>query len=1111
MGELEQLKQAIATLESQRSFLGDAVIDQALGPMKEKLAVLQSAREPEQQRKLATLLFMDIAGHTAMTRHLDPEDVMTIIDRSLARLAEPVQKHHGKVVRFQGDGFKAVFGLPVANEDDPVNAVRAGLEIQAVSRDIAVDIERDWGLSGFAVRVGIATGFILAGGGNEGEDAVVGEPVNLAARMESAAQPGTVLIAQQTYPHVRGVFDLEPQEPIVVKGFSDPIQVYRVSAVRPRSFRTRRRGVEGIETRMVGRQAELSALQEVYSKVHGQSERYFVTIIGEPGLGKSRLLSEFEIWLNTQPAVARVFRGRARLETQRTPYSLLRDIFSTEFKISDNDSEADANEKLERGISEIIGSEGKNLAPFIGHLIGFNYTNSPHLSGILDDAQQIRDRAFTSSFHIFQSVMQYRPVLILLEDIHWSDEGSLDFFEQLAQACQEFPLMIISAARKTLFEQHPDWSEEKNGYIRIDLAPLTELESQELVEEILRNLPVIPPGIHDLIVSRAEGNPFYVEEVIKMMIDDGVIIPEGERWQVNEEKFVQGKIPQTLTGVLQARLDGLPGMEQAILHRASVAGRIFWDDLTIHLSDEEDMEEAERVRQTDAVLNTLQGKELIFRRDYSAFSGTTEFIFKHAVLRDVAYERLLKRFRRIYHAQVARWLYEHSGERVGEYAGRIGEHFERAGETDKAAQWYARAGKQAQDTYVPEMALEYYQKAISFWEKPVGHGENQSIRKMDVYQGMGHVLNWLGRYNDAIEAFQSMAGEAESSGDMLMRARAWHGIAEAQMHKGDTRDAIESAAVEESLAKAAALESEMTKALWMKAWGSFRIGDVETAFSLARRVNALSQEQQDRDQMAHSLNLLGVLESVSGHFKESADAFEQALEIFRELGNRRRAMPLMNNLGVIMESKGEYEEALKRYQEALITAREIGNRDGEIVYLSNQGGVKVRLEQFAEAENDLRQVIQMVGTSGSDILPSAYSFLAKAYLGQEKTDEALDAAQRALALAEEMELQEDLGVAWRALGRVAAYLRKPVPVEIVYTDMPRTADADGCFAESERIFKEIEREDERARTLTVWAKYKLDLGDKKRGLPMWEEAKQIFTQLGARSEVERMENIYAKE
>lgn len=1111
MGELEQLKQAIATLESQRSFLGDTVIDQAVGPMKEKLAALQSAREPEQQRKLATLLFMDIAGHTAMTRHLDPEDVMTIIDRSLARLAGPVQKHHGRVVRFQGDGFKAVFGLPVANEDDPVNAVRAGLEILAESRDLAQEIERDWGLSGFAVRVGIATGWILAGGGNEGEDAVVGEPVNLAARMESSAQPGTVLIAQQTYPHVRGVFDLEPQDPILVKGFTDPIQVYRVSALRPRSFRTRRRGVEGIETRMVGRQSELRTLQEVYSKVYSQNERYFVTIVGEPGLGKSRLLSEFEIWLETQPAVPRVYRGRARLETQRTPYNLLRDILSTEFKISDNDSEADANEKLEKGITDISGSEGKNLAPFIGHLIGFNYTNNPHLSGILDDAQQIRDRAFTSFFQIFQSVMQNQPVLILLEDIHWSDEGSLDFFEQLAQACLEFPLMIVSAARKTLFEQYPSWSEEKEGYIRLDLAPLTELESQELVEEILRNLPEIPDEIHDLIVSRAEGNPFYVEEVIKMMIDDGVIIPEGEHWQVKKEKFVQGKIPQTLTGVLQARLDGLPGLEQAVLHRASVAGRIFWDDLTLHMYDGVDIDEAERVRQTGAVLNTLQGKELIFRRDYSAFSGTTEFIFKHAVLRDVAYERLLKRFRRMYHAQVARWLYEHSGERVGEYAGRIGEHFERAGEKDKAAQWYVRAGKQAQDTYVPDMALEYYHKAISLWEPAGGSGENQSFRKMDVYQGMGHVLNWLGQYNDAIEAFRSMANDAESSGDVLMQARAWHGIAEAQMHKGDTRDAIESAAVEESLAKASGLESELTKALWMKAWGLFRLGEVETSFLMAERVNALSQGQQDRDQLAHSLNLLGVLESVSGHFKESAEAFEQALEIFRELGNRRRAMPLMNNLGVIMESKGEYEEALKRYQDALMTAREIGNRDGELVYLSNLGGVKVRLGEFAGAESDLRQVIQMVGTSGSDILPSAYTFLAKACLGQGKAAEALDSAQRGLRLAEEMELQEDLGVAWRALGRVAAYLQTPVPVEIVDNGISRTADAEACFAESERIFNEIEREDERARTLREWAKYKLDHGDKIRGLPMWEQAKNIFTQLGAKSEVDRMENIHAKE
>jgi class 3 adenylate cyclase len=561
MGELEGLKQAMAALEAQRTILGDAVVDTALGPMREKLAQLQNqlalaegvqAAEQHQpsasagpQRKLATLLFMDIAGHTALTHHLDPEELVEVVDQPLARMAEPVASYGGRVVRFQGDGFKAVFGLPTADEHDPENAIRAGLAIQAMADEIAGELEREHELRGFAVRVGIATGLVLGGGGTEGEDSVKGEPVNLAARMESAAQPGTVLIAHQTYQHVRGVFDLQPLDPIHAKGFEEPVPVYRVVGARPRSFRTRRRGIEGIETRMVGREQELRLLQDIFSAVAADRWGRLVTIVGEPGLGKSRLLYEFENWVDLQPAHAHPYRGRARLETRRVPYGLLRDLFASQFDIQDSDSEAMAVQKLEQGVAAFAGPEHEEWAPFIGYLIGFNTTASPHLHGILDDVQQIHDRAFYSAVQFFQVVMREQPVLVLLEDIHWADAGSLDFFEHLVQDCRDYPLMIVCLTRITLFEERPSWGEQAVD-TRMDLAPLSAGASQELVVEILRNIPEIPPRIHDLIVSRAEGNPFYVEEVIKMLIDDGVIVPGPERWEVNVERFVEGKILRPL-------------------------------------------------------------------------------------------------------------------------------------------------------------------------------------------------------------------------------------------------------------------------------------------------------------------------------------------------------------------------------------------------------------------------------------------------------------------------------------------------------------------------------------------------------------------------------------
>ncbi len=244
----EQIELAIAAQESLRGVVDDTIIEATIATLKEKLAALDAS--PEQQRKLATVLFMDIAGHTALTHHLDPEEQMALVDPLIPRLAEVVNQFGGHVARYQGDGFKAVFGLPVARENDPQQAIRAGLAIQAEAGDIALELETESGIPGFKVRVGITTGLVFAGGDTEGEDTIKGAPVNLAARLESAAEPGTVLISYETYKHVRGIFDLEPLEAIQAKGFADPVRVYRVLRAKPRAFYRSMRVVEGVETRM---------------------------------------------------------------------------------------------------------------------------------------------------------------------------------------------------------------------------------------------------------------------------------------------------------------------------------------------------------------------------------------------------------------------------------------------------------------------------------------------------------------------------------------------------------------------------------------------------------------------------------------------------------------------------------------------------------------------------------------------------------------------------------------------------------------------------------------------------------------------------------------------
>ena len=318
---INQLKQTIADIESQRSILGDEVVEASLKPIRKKLADLESGivsstedlfAIPERKRKLVTLLFLDVVGSTAMTKDLDPEDTLDMMDHAIKRLAEPIGTHAGRVTRYTGDGFKAIFGDPVSRENDPDQAIRAGLEILKLAKDISQEIEREWGVMDFKVRIGLDTGLAAIGGLTESEDTVMGEVVNLAVRIESAAPPGGLLISHNTYRHVRGVFNVEPQEPISAKGFPEPVPVYLVKEIKPRAFRVQTRGVEGVETRMVGRNDELRFLQDALMTAFEEGEGHVVTVSGEAGVGKSRLLYEFQNWLELLPSSqpVRFYQGR---------------------------------------------------------------------------------------------------------------------------------------------------------------------------------------------------------------------------------------------------------------------------------------------------------------------------------------------------------------------------------------------------------------------------------------------------------------------------------------------------------------------------------------------------------------------------------------------------------------------------------------------------------------------------------------------------------------------------------------------------------------------------------------------------------------------------------
>jgi class 3 adenylate cyclase/tetratricopeptide (TPR) repeat protein len=770
--EIIKLERAIAGLEAQRQVMGDEVVETSLISLREKLANLSGVREPpQQQRKLATILFLDVVSSTRLGQHLEPDEVLELMDDALKRLAAPVEAHGGHVTRFQGDGFKAVFGLPVAHENDPEQAVRAGLDILAVAAEIAQELETERDISDFKVRVGVNTGLVASGGETEADDTVMGRAVNLAARLESAAPPGGLLISHHTYRHVRGVFDVDVLPPIRAKGFDEPVEVYLVKRAKPRSFRVLSRGVEGIETRMVGREAEMKYLQDALLTAVEEGEGQVVTITGEAGVGKSRLLFEFQNWIDFLPLRIKLYQGQARLEAEHVPYALLRDLFTFRFQIQDRDTPRVVWEKFERGVQAVYGN-GKpafsNLttsvteknplltqertdpqvhAHFIGQLLGFDFRDSPHLKGLLNDPQALHNRGLNSLREYFTAASLGSPVVVFLEDIHWADGSSLDVIKDLGKMTVDHPLLLVCLTRSSLFERRPYWGEGQEYHRKLELQPLSKRESRQLVEEILQNVEQVPVKLRELVVKGAEGNPFYIEELIKMLIERGVIhrseiTSQGlERWQIISERLEQVELPTTLMGVLQARLDSLDESEKQVIQQAAVVGRTFWDLVIEHI--QANMNGRKNNNLLAVILNSLRHKELIFRREDASIEGAQEYTFKHDVLREVAYDTVLVKERKHYHALVAKWLIEKSGERMGEYLGLVAEHLEMAGRNAEAAHYYMSAGNQALSNYANVEAQGYYERALDL--NPADE------LKLDLLTGLGRALHRQGMYERALE------------------------------------------------------------------------------------------------------------------------------------------------------------------------------------------------------------------------------------------------------------------------------------------------------------------------------------------------------------------------
>jgi class 3 adenylate cyclase/tetratricopeptide (TPR) repeat protein len=982
----EQLEAAILALEAQRGKLDDSLVEVALAPLRAQLATMRAAEQQAAptRLRLITVLFTDIVESTALGARLDAEDVLEIVTRALTRFGAIVEAHRGRVTRYTGDGLKGIFGADADTEDAPESAVRAGLAIIAAARDYAATLRAERNITSFQVRVGINTGLVALGGGVEADNTAVGTAVNLAARLEQAAPVGSVLISKDTFTHVRGLFDVIEQPPLQVKGHGAALDTYVVQRARARAFGAVGRGVAGVETHMVGRDDELAQLQAAYDKVVHERALRAVTVFGEAGVGKSRLLAELQQALRKRTPGDEPLLARARPQLRLQPYGLLREMLAGAMQIADTDSADMARKRW----SEEFGSCIDPIeAEMLGHLVGLDYSATPDVARIRTDARQLRDRAFRASLQWLRdrAHASTTPLVLLLDDLHWADHGTLSWLRHLLQNMREEALYVVMLARPTLLEVESAWTADDERHQRIDLAALEGDASTALARGLLHRLVEIPPALIDVVTRGGGGNPFFMEELVNMLIDDGVIRrgddPDGP-WHVLTERFGGIRVPPTITGVLQARIDALAPPARAALQQASIIGPVFWDAALDALQAD-----------SSASIPALAQRQMAVRRDASAFADCVEFAFSHHLLHQATYETVLKSARRIGHARAAAWLSERVQDRSLEHLSATADHYERAGDQAQAAHYFARAAQAAADRYANEAALEHAHCALANLAPANVEARFTMLNLLErVHDVMGNRAA-QGRALDEMSAlFPPGTAPQHEAGIALRRAL----LAD---RCGDFSTAAKHARTAAALAEQQGLWPIAARACGEQAYVLTREGDFERARELGARGLAHARRGDDRLAEAQMLAIWAAVEQAAHRLPEALAAGEQSIALAMAHGHLRLAGLQHGNIGAALLEIGDFEQSAKHQEASLRMSREIGNRMGEANALGGLAGVYLAQGRWDAALTAAREAVRIADSVGDRYAVTRWSLrLGRALSKLGRTDEAIDVYRRTDAL-----------------------------------------------------------------------------------------------------------------
>ena len=922
-----------------------------------------AARPAREERKVVTVLFADLVGFTSRSERLDPEDVRALLSPYYARLRHELERHGGTVEKFIGDAVMALFGAPVAHEDDPERAVRAALAI----RDALAEEGR------LELRIGIATGEALVALGarpSEGEGMASGDVVNTAARFQSAASVNSILVGESTYRATRGKIDFREHEPVEAKGKSEPVPVWE--AVEARS----RVGVEvgSFATELVGRERDVDTLVGAFQRTRAERAPQLVTIVGVPGIGKSRLVAELFAVVEADPEIMYWRQGRS-LPYGDVAYAALTDVVKAHAGMLETDTTEDAEAKLRRALAPLLRETEldwvlRHVRPLVG-LGGDDVTTDR------------RQEAFAAWRRLVEAIAEDAPLVLVVEDLHWADEPLLDFVDELVDWVADVPLLVVCTTRPELLERRPDWGGGKRNASTVSLAPLSDDDTARLFAALLET-SVLPAETQAALLARAGGNPLYAEQYALMYRERG--------------DSVSLEPPETLQGIIAARLDALAPAEKELLQDGAVLGKVFWSGALTRIGDVE----SDGVEQ---LLRGLQRKDFVRRNRRSSVAGESEHAFAHGLIRDVAYGQVPRGVRAEKHRRAAEWIESLAPDRAEDRAEMLAHHYEQALDyaratgaddamlVDRARAALREAGDRASAVFGYATATRHYTRALEL-TAPDDPDRPQLLLRRANALFYGSILPPA----DAAEARAALLAAGDAQGvaeiDTLSAFDFWV--------SGRRDDAL--ALLNRSLAGLREEPASRGKLLVVGNIGRYL--SLASSYDEGVRVNGealeMAEELGDEEMQAFALNNLGISLLGTGNVA-GVEKLEQAIEIAKRLGSPE-IVRAYGNLASMFGNLGYLERSWELHVLALEMVTRFGTVDARrwmwaerVAELYHRGQWDQAVDQAASVllsgdphfmDVPVRNIRALIATAGGDLGAAAEDIrAAAAFVARSKTPE----------------------------------------------------------------------------------------------------------------------------